>query len=489
MRKMTTLMKMLLLLVAMQTSNTFAQSIPEILYYKFDRTDSLVINYASGATSATDTAFILGSVRQDSIGLCGHALMGSGIASSTDYVNTGWAPDRANKSWTISFWTSNITGTTTLYYIFGDVNTTSLRCFTNGVAGANNWMLRGAGLVDLQATGGATAAPSMTTFTYDSATASSKAYVNGVLVNTVTQTAPNLTGTGPFKVDGYSTNVGMPVNGLMDEFRFYDRALSEAEILELLYVHTTATFTVNACDSMVSPSGLYTWTASGLYNDTIPNVLGCDSVITYDLTIGNNSSSSMTISACNGYLSPSGSIFTSSGLYQDIIPNANGCDSIIDIDLTILNVDTTVSFNGITLTSNSSTGTYQWVDCANGYTAVSGEINQSFTPTINGSYAVVVNGACIDTSACYTINNVGLNDFENNVVSVFPNPNTGQFAINTNVQADLIIVNDILGKEIFRILPVSNITNISLLEVGAGVYYVQVNTNNITQRVRVVVTQ
>lgn len=63
--------------------------------------------------------------------------------------NTNWAPDLGSGSWTIAFWSAGFGSTVSLYYIFGDVNAGGFRCFTNGVAGSNNWILRGAGLTDI----------------------------------------------------------------------------------------------------------------------------------------------------------------------------------------------------------------------------------------------------------------------------------------------------------------------------------------------------
>lgn len=44
---------------------------------------------------------------------------------------------------------------------------------------------------------------------------------------------------------------------------------------------------ISTCNSYISPSGFYTWTTSGIYNDVIPNSVGCDSLITINLTISN----------------------------------------------------------------------------------------------------------------------------------------------------------------------------------------------------------
>lgn len=429
----------LILGILVLSTQLSAQSIPEVLYYKFDRTDSIVINHASNITAATDTAFIIGAQIQDSTGQCGHALVGTGTSGTSDYVNTGWTPDLGQGSWTISFWANNIdTGSTTLFYIFGEPNTSSFRCFTNGAAGTGNWILRGAGLSDLTAFGGASSGPTVTTFTFDSLTSMSKAYVNGIVVDSVTQTAQNLTGTGIFKFGVYSSSTGLNNGGLMDEFRFHNRCLSDSEVAELMYVHT----------------------------------------------IG-----SLTDSACHQYIAPSGQIISNTGIHYDTIPNSIGCDSIITMNILIKMNDTAVTLNGTTFTAAQNGVSYQWIDCNNGYLNIPGETNQSFTATTNGSYAVILTGDCIDTSACHIINNIGINDYNELGASVYPNPNQGSFNVTTQDIADLIIIRDILGNEIYTIEPNSLQTTISISDQAKGVYFITITKDDKNSHIRVIVTE
>lgn len=197
---------------------------------------------------------------------------------------------------------------------------------------------------------------------------------------------------------------------------------------------TYGMLTETVCDSYTSPSGIYTWSASGLYTDTIANTAGCDSVITIDLTVLPSTFAVIDEAGCGSYTSPSGLYtWTSSGLYYDTIPNVFGCDSLITINLSIIVVDTSVTQSGSTLTANAAGIGYQWVDCASGYSAISGATSQSFTPLESGDYAVVVyQEGCEDTSACYTVTLVNLmeNTFES-AISIFPNPTDG------NVNVDL----------------------------------------------------
>jgi hypothetical protein len=261
--------------------------------------------------------------------------LGTGASSGNDYVNTNWATNLNGTSWTISFWTNNVPSTTSTYYILGDVNASGIRVFTGGVAGAGNWILRG-GLTDVLAAGGASTGPTMTTFVYDMTLNEIRSYVNGVLVNTVAQTSVGISGAGPFKVGGYSTSACLPSGSFMDEFRLYNRALSVAEIQSLLISSTSSAISVTTCDSYTVPSGDETYNTSGTYQDTIPNYNGCDSILTINLTILNSSTATISPVVCDEYNSPSGNYnWTVSGTYMDTIPNAIGCDSVITINLTV----------------------------------------------------------------------------------------------------------------------------------------------------------
>ena len=127
------------------------------------------------------------------------------------------------------------------------------------------------------------------------------------------------------------------------------------------------------------------------------------------------SSSINDTTVCLEYISPSGNyLWTQTGNYLDTLPNLNYCglDSIIYINLTVNEVDISVSqLDDLTLESNSASGSYIWVDCNDGYSVLNGETNQSYTAIENGSYAVTVTeNNCIDTSACFVINEVGMDE-------------------------------------------------------------------------------
>ena len=76
---------------------------------------------------------------------------------------------------------------------------------------------------------------------------------------------------------------------------------------------------------------------SGVYVSHILNAAGCDSTITTTLTVIPNSSSSASASICQGssHTLPDGSSQNTTGVYVSHIPNSAGCDSVITTTLTV----------------------------------------------------------------------------------------------------------------------------------------------------------
>ncbi|MEQ8908418.1 MAG: SBBP repeat-containing protein [Vicingaceae bacterium] len=65
----------------------------------------------------------------------------------------------------------------------------------------------------------------------------------------------------------------------------------------------------------------------------------------YTLCSCTETNATLSVLACNNYTAPSGAVFSTSGTFQDTIPNLAGCDSVITINLD-LNPPTTVTWTG-----------------------------------------------------------------------------------------------------------------------------------------------
>lgn len=157
--------------------------------------------------------------------------------------------------------------------------------------------------------------------------------------------------------------------------------------------------------------------------------------------------STITEDACVSYISPSGNYtWTNTGVYNDTITNFEGCDSVITINLTITTIDTGLGeINGI-ITSNQAGGTYQWFDC-NIVANISGATSQFYTPTSNGNYGVIINlNGCTDTSSCYSIMNVGVNDESEIAFIIYPNPAEDFTIINSTEEIISLNITNIQGS-------------------------------------------
>lgn len=78
-----------------------------------------------------------------------------------------------------------------------------------------------------------------------------------------------------------------------------------------------------------------------------------------------------------------------------------------------------IELNNNSLVSLTSGANYQWLDCDNGFSNITGETNQTFTPTINGNYSVEVDlNGCIVISDCLIFNTNQIVELENSTKKI-----------------------------------------------------------------------
>ena len=203
---------------------------------------------------------------------------------------------------------------------------------------------------------------------------------------------------------------------------------------------------------------------------------------TITINVGQHSTSSITETACNSYTSPSGNFtWVTSGVFSDTIPNVSGCDSVITVNLTINTVDNTTTLNVNTVTANQTGATYQWLDCNNANAVIIGAIAQSFTPTVTGNYAVEVTmNGCSDTSACVNVIITSINELALAGIKIYPNPvNDNIFIELANLaQATKITIVSIDGKEVYSNATInSNKLAIDAAAWSKGVYFITITSD------------
>lgn len=247
--------------------------------------------------------------------------------------------------------------------------------------------------------------------------------------------------------------------------------------------------------------GDYTWidgftysssTNSPTYTFSGGAVNGCDSTVTLNLTILNLAAGTDVQVACGSYTWVDGLTYNSSTnapTYTYIGGASNGCDSIVTLDLTINAVNVAVTQNGTSLAADEAGATYQWVTCP-GMLPILGATNQSYVADSNGDYAVIItNSSCTDTSACYSVSNVGLvkNRFENELL-VYPNPTDGNFFIELGASYDQVVltITDLSGR-IIRSKTYSQVDKLNLnLEEPSGVYLLTIESTESRAVIRLI---
>ncbi len=129
--------------------------------------------------------------------------------------------------------------------------------------------------------------------------------------------------------------------------------------------------------------------------------------------------------------------------------------------------------NGI-LFSSSPSGNYWFY---NGQLIPYANLNM-YAPSASGIYQVAytdINGCPSDTSLPYIFNGTGyVNNFENNKVTIVPNPTENSFLINSDIKIKNVEFVDINGKIIQSsfAIPENNIIDISYL--NKGIYFVKI---------------
>ncbi|MBK9191746.1 MAG: T9SS type A sorting domain-containing protein [Crocinitomicaceae bacterium] len=141
-------------------------------------------------------------------------------------------------------------------------------------------------------------------------------------------------------------------------------------------------------------------------------------------------------------------------------------------------LDLSVSLSGATLTANQSGASYQWMDC-NAFAPVGGATSQSFSPSADGDYAVIITqGSCKDTSNCTTVSGVGINEINKNFFTVYPNPAQTNLTVQTT--------ENILSINIFNsagtLVRTENKNTFSVESLPAGIYLMQIQTENEIQQ-------
>lgn len=152
------------------------------------------------------------------------------------------------------------------------------------------------------------------------------------------------------------------------------------------------------------------------------------------------------------------------------------------IAVTVTPIDSSVTVSGTTITAISGGGTYEWLNCSTGFSVISGETGQSFTPSANGTYALKISeNGCIDTSSCYVFSTVKIDETENSLFSIYPNPvsQNVEIVFDRFIESGTVMIIDQKGQILItETINESNSVNIDMTSLACGIYQVQILTGN-----------
>jgi hypothetical protein len=166
----------------------------------------------------------------------------------------------------------------------------------------------------------------------------------------------------------------------------------------------------------------------------------------------------------------------SNTIYSVMVCDSAIGDTVLLSQLITVDTNFTASIVQTSLTLNADPAdaiSYQWLDCST-MLPMPGAVNLNLNPSGNGSYAVIINNGCIDTSSCFTFSSVGINENENQLLfNISPNPSSELSTIILKLtKREMISLNifDLNGKRI-------EILADNFFE--AGEHKIELNTNKL----------
>lgn len=250
------------------------------------------------------------------------------------------------------------------------------------------------------------------------------------------QCVPSYTSLSASACNAYTLN-GQTYTSSGNHVQVYTNAVGCDSLVTLnLTLNASSTnLNVSACNNFTFNNQVVS--QSGIYYDTLVNSLGCDSLLVLNLSIHNPTFANISQSACESYTF-NGQTHTQSGIYYDTLLNAGGCDSLLTLNLTIHHASNgsisqtacdSYTFNGQAITQS---GIYadtlvNSVGCDSLLTlnlTINHSSNSSINQTACGSY--VFNGQTLTQSGTYNdtlINAAGCDSLVKLILTI-NNPNT-----------------------------------------------------------------
>jgi hypothetical protein len=244
---------------------------------------------------------------------------------------------------------------------------------------------------------------------------------------------------------------------------------------------STNTTTISAC-------GTYSWngttyTASGTYTGDTTNC-GVDIL---NLTIVPSSINTTTISECDSYIW-NGQTYDTSGIYTGTTTNCVTESLNLTINVTPAAAVVTLLDGTLTATGGGA-GMGLWVDCST-QQPIAGAMGTTFTPTANGIYTYVILNAtasCYGIGNCVQVSNVSLDENDEVLFSIAPNPSNGIFTLkNPSLIDGVLVITDGSGRIIYESSLDASEKSIDISNASLGIYYLNIKSEKNNKVIRLI---
>ena len=136
-----------------------------------------------------------------------------------------------------------------------------------------------------------------------------------------------------------------------------------------------------------------------------------------------------------------------------------------------------INYNGGDLTVTNSYTSYQWYLNSN---LLVGDTGQTITPSQNGNYTVeVINSSGCKGTTNYNLTDVGVGEFADLGIEVYPNPAQNSLTINNKDYSGVTIINS-LGSIVKNSTLVEGNNQLNISDLANGYYILQFTNDNTT---------
>ncbi len=238
-------------------------------------------------------------------------------------------------------------------------------------------------------------------------------------------------------------------------------------------------------------------TASQIFNITEPSAINTATGSQTNVSCNGGSNGTATVApsgGASGYTyswAPSGGTSATAtglaaGTYTVTVTDANGCTATRNYTITEPTaIDTNVTLNSGILEATQTGATYQWIQCPN--TVLTGETNQTYTPTIVGDYKVEITlGGCVSTSSCVTVTTLANESFDSTNFTFYPNPTSAILNISYDNIIEEVQVFNLLGQQLITNKTKNKEVALDLSTLPAATYFVKIISEGKSKMIKIV---